>query len=66
MEVQLINFQRLLNDYALQCDESNEMRELWTTRYTYICLLSDFCVRETSTRIATIAASRQNVALQVK
>jgi hypothetical protein len=28
MEVQLINFRRLLNDCALQCDESNEMREL--------------------------------------
>ena len=28
MEVQLMNFLRLLKDYALQCDESNDIREL--------------------------------------
>lgn len=67
MEVQLINFLRLLKDYALQCDESNDTRELLhNTRYTYLYLLSDFCVQETSTQIATIAASQQNVPLQVK
>ena len=67
MEVQVINFLRLLKDYALQCDESNDMRELLhNTRYTYLYLLSDFCVQETSTQIAAIAASPQNVPLQVK
>ena len=68
MEVQLRNFLRLLEDYAFQCGESsNDMRELvHNTRYTYLCLLSDFCVQETSTQIATIVASQQNVPLQVK
>ena len=50
-----------------QCDESNDMRELsHYARYAYLYLLVDFCVQETSTQIATTAASQQNAPLQVK
>ena len=67
MEVQLINFLRLLKDYALQCEKVMTYVNFCTTHDTHILyLLSDFCVQETSTQIAAIAASPQNVPLQVK
>jgi hypothetical protein len=40
MEGQLINFPRLLKDFVLQCDESNDIHELLhNIQYTYLYVL---------------------------